>query len=183
MNLLYGEMAGSWLLHLAIPVAASIVLNLFNVSKGARFLLLFLVLIVILSALLQTLFLTTLQASSCEGVHNMGAIAMGAAGSAVLTGAMTAVPLYLAPARLLVSQLFVAHRFIATPEMEREHAALSASTKILSGSAGFTGGAGITPEQYEAQTWTEQVIGASYWAAFAGAYGVGLSSLFVARCS
>jgi len=44
------------------------------------------------------------------------------------------------------------------------------------------GGAAITPEEYETQTFQEIAIGASYWAAFAGAYGVGIGSLSAATC-
>jgi len=182
MSLLYGEMAGSWLIHLGIPVIASVVVT--AIPGLSLSLLPFLLIIVLLSFVIQFVLLLPLQSTSCKGVHNMKSIAIGATGSAVLTGVMTAIPLYYEPARLLVSQLIMSHRFIATPETERESEAVSAGAAILSGvtTAGTVAAAGISIDEYAAQTWSEQIIGASYWAAFAGAYGVGLSSLFVAKC-
>lgn len=186
MSLLYGEMAGSWLIHLGIPVIASVVVT--AIPGLSRALLPFLLIVTLLSFILQFVLLLPLQSTSCKGVHNLKSIAMGAAGSAVLTGVMTAIPLYYEPARLLVSQLVVSHRFVATPETERENEAIAAATAVLRGVQGTRTGSesktegGISLEEYATQTWTEQIIGASYWAAFAGAYGIGLSSLFVAKC-
>lgn len=182
MSLLYGEMAGSWLIHLGIPVIASVVVT--AIPGLSRALLPFLLIVTLLSFILQFVLLLPLQSTSCKGVHNMKSIAMGAVGSAVLTGVMTAIPLYYEPARLLASQLVVSHRFVTTPETERENEAVAAATAVLRGVQGSKSGSdgGISLEEYATQTWTEQIVGASYWAAFAGAYGIGLSSLFVAKC-
>lgn len=43
-------------------------------------------------------------------------------------------------------------------------------------------GGALTPQQYQDQTNREKYIGAAFWAAFAGAYGIGLGSLHAGTC-
>jgi hypothetical protein len=94
---------------------------------------------------------------------------------------MVAIPIYVEPMRLVVSQLFMSHKALLTPAIAHVNDALVDSGKKILGASLQVGGA-ITPEQYEDQTAQEISLGASYWAAFAGAYGIGVGSLFAASC-
>ena len=186
-NLMYGEMVGSAFAHIAIPMGIVLVLNwlpYMSLSKRTWLLLGFTVL---LSFLFQFGFLTFLQASSCQGVKNYTSIGMGALIAAGVTGIMIAIPTFFEPMRLLVSQLFGDHKPLLTPELARinnevEQAGIKffkASTVPLPVQGG---GAALTIDNYEKQTLNEIQIGVSYWAAFAGAYGIGLGSLVAATC-
>jgi hypothetical protein len=43
-------------------------------------------------------------------------------------------------------------------------------------------GGGIKQNEYDDQVFQEFAIGASYWGAFAGAYGFGVGSLYAGSC-
>jgi hypothetical protein len=43
--------------------------------------------------------------------------------------------------------------------------------------------AALLQKDYDYQTFKEIAIGAGFWAAFGGAYGVGIGSLYAAKCS
>ena len=194
-NLMYGEMVGSAFAHIAIPMGIVLVLNwlpYMSLSKRTWLLLGFTVL---LSFTFQFGFLTFLQASSCQGVKNYASIGMGALIAAGVTGIMIAIPTFFEPMRLLVSQLFGDHKPLLTPELANinnmvERAGTEfykASETPLPPQRGLPlpvqqGGAALTIDDYEKQTLNEIQIGVSYWAAFAGAYGIGLGSLVAATC-
>ena len=200
-SLLYGEMAGSALVHAAIPVLVASVLSMLPYKPiGQQILTLFLVTIVI-SFVIQLAFLLALQIVSCQGVKDYKILLGGAFIGAIVTAAMIAFPTYIESMRLVVSQLFMDHKSLLTEKM----AAIDAATtdaglnvfraevkeaNELTAAAAQKGGAlpnqrgggAITEEQYEHQTLKETMIGSSYWAAFAGAYGVGIGSLFAVKC-
>jgi hypothetical protein len=129
-----------------------------------------------------------LQASSCKGVQNYGSIFAGALIGAGITGAMVAIPLYVEPMRLAVSQLFGSHKSLLTPEQARMNEIVTSAGKGLveasiPGNPEIQkGGASLTPDQYDNQTFKEMMIGSSYWSAFAGAYGIGIGSMIAAKC-
>jgi len=129
-----------------------------------------------------------MQSSSCNGVKDYGSIATGAVIAALITAAMIAIPTFVEPMRLVVSQLFMRHNTLLTPALARMNDILSGTgervmkASLVSPSIVQQGGAAISPEQYEKQTFDEIAVAASYWAAFAGAYGVGLGSLIAAKC-
>jgi hypothetical protein len=195
VNLLYGEMAGSWLLHLGIPVLATTALGFLPGLDLKQQGLLLLGIVVVVSFLSQAGFLSILQAQSCSGVKDYGGIFKGAAVAAVVTAIMVAVPIFIEPMRLVVSQLFMEHKsLLSSRDQEIETLVAAAGkqvaaveTPVQTGSALQGGGAlqvggALTREQYEKQTGREIMIGAAYWSAFAGAYGIGLGSLFAGKC-
>ena len=178
-NLLYGTMVGSWIGHLAIPVVTRIAVRQLEFADWKLW---FIVGCVGLSLLWQAMWLTVLQTSTCQGVKNVKGIATGSAIAATITAVMVALPVYVEPLRLIVSQLFISHKALLTPAIAHVNDALVESgTKVLHASLQSGGGA-ITPDEYEDQTSQEIALGTSYWAAFAGAYGIGIGSLFAASC-
>ncbi len=192
-NLLYGEMAGSWLVHLAIPAAVAVLFSyLPSMSTKTRGYIL-LGGTVLLSFLVQAGLLTSLQAAACKGVKDYGSIFTGAAIAAVITAVLAAVPIFFEPMRLAVSQIFIRHM----PELTKGAVdveniasaageAYAATARREEGQQGVAllnqrGGA-LTSEQYAEQERRELTIGTAYWTAFAGAYGIGLGSLISAKC-
>jgi hypothetical protein len=173
-------MLASWLAHLAIPLFVSIILPYFvhGISTTMK-MLLFIGVCCAISFLCQAGLLTVIQASSCAGIHNVGYIFIGAMIAAVITGSTLLIPAFVEPMRLMVSQLFVRHLSLLTPEMEAYQKKLVETSNEL---AVQTGGGGIKEAEYEDQTFQEFAIGASYWGAFAGAYGFGIGSLYAGRC-
>jgi hypothetical protein len=188
-NLLYGEIAGSWLVHLAIPIGVSVLISVLPYMPLGRRALYLLIGSAILSVLVQAAFLTALQASACSGVKDYGSIGVAALFGGAITAGMMALPIYVEPLRLVVSQLFGAHKSLLTPKLAQVNNILTAAGRdVAEASVGSpdapvqTGGAALTPIEYEAQAFKEMMIGASYWAAFAGAYGVGLGSMMTTKC-
>jgi len=173
-------------MHLAIPVGVSVLLSVLpRQALGSRALQL-LVLTALLSFLVQGAFLLTLQASACNGVKTYGTVFVGAGVAALITAAMAAIPIYVEPMRLAVSQLFGRHYTLLTPAMKAANAAIAEAAQKIAGAAGGVqeaiGGGGLDATQYEDQIFREMMIGAAYWAAFAGAYGVGVGSIMVTGC-
>lgn len=188
-NLLYGEMVGSWISHLAIPFGVSLIIGALPYMDLSKKVLILIAASVVLSFVVQFGFLTFLQASSCKGVQNYGSIFGAALIGAGITGAMVAIPLYVEPMRLAVSQLFGSHKSLLTPEQARMNEIVTSAGKGLveaslpsAGLPVLRGGASLTPDQYDNQTFKEMMIGSSYWAAFAGAYGIGIGSMIAAKC-
>lgn len=155
---LYGEMAGSWVLHLTIPLIAGLMLN--AVPVGAPRIPIFIGIIVVMSFALQTGLIAFLQQSACNGVKNYGRILAAGGLAAFIAAIMVAIPVYVEPMRLVVSQLFLTH----TPMTD---------TPVT----------GPSVEDQQRQREWEISLGASYWAAFAGAYGIGIGSIIASRCN
>lgn len=186
-NMLYGEMAGSWLVHMAIPVGVAVLLSILPYMELQRKVLLLVVISAAISGLVQFGFITALQASACSGVKDYQTIFTAAGVCALITAAMTALPAYVEPLRLTISQLFGTHKSLLTPAMSRINAVISdAGTEIASAAMDKEvvqhGGAALTLPEYEAQVFRETMIGAAYWSAFAGAYGVGIGSMIATKC-
>lgn len=180
-NLLYGEMVASWIAHLAIPFGVAMVIRaVFNTSDWK--ILIFVGMCVALSFLCQFGFLLILQSSSCGGVKDYGSVAKGAFVAMLITAGLIAIPTYMESMRLVVSQLFGAHRELLTPDMERQYGRVIAAAESVASTPKQSGGAALTLPEYEDQTFQEIAFGASYWGAFAGAYGIGIGSLFSAKC-
>lgn len=197
-NLLYGEMAGSWIAHLAIPFATFMFVKALPYMEPMPRMLIFLGVCTVLSFACQFGFLAILQSSSCKGVKDYTSIATGSVIAALITAAMIAIPVFVEPMRLVVSQLLFRHKTLLTPQLARmndilletgERVLKASLTEEAAAKAAAdadrivqSGGAAISPEEYETQTFQEIAIGASYWGAFAGAYGIGLGSLVAAKC-
>ena len=193
-NLLYGEMAGSWLAHLAIPAAVAVLFSYLPAMETKTRGLILLGGTVVLSFLVQAGLLTSLQAAACKGVKDYGSIFAGAAIAATITAILAAIPIFFEPMRLAVSQLFIKHMPALTAESARidniAGAAAEAYAKGLSASGVGENqqplptrkGGALSLEEYAEQERRELTIGTAYWTAFAGAYGIGLGSLIAAKC-
>ncbi len=190
-NLLYGEMLGSWLMHMGVPVLVSVAFVILpEMSNKTRGLIL-LGGVTVLSFLVQAGLLTTLQASACKGVKDYGSIFTGAAVAAVITAIMTAIPIYFEPMRLAVSQLFGPHKPMLTArEASINDTIVRAAAEVTAAEAQehtqsplpVQAGGSLDSAGYAKQELREITIGTAYWAAFAGAYGIGLGSLIAAKC-
>jgi len=107
-SLLYGEMVASWILHACIPLAIGLgIQTVFPLMAPEHKVFMLLGFTILISFLIQMGLLTSLQASSCSGVQNVGAIAYGALESAGITAVMGAIPLFVKFAREAVSHLFI----------------------------------------------------------------------------
>jgi hypothetical protein len=201
-NLLYGEMAGSFFLHIAIAIGVSVLISVMPYMPLAKRSLVLIGLITLLSGLAQAGFLAFLQAASCKGVTDYYGIFAGAGIAAIITACMAAIPTFVEPMRLVVSQLFGYHKSLLTPAMERMNTIITNAGKdithistvvtpdpLIASATGSTeiaavqkGGAALSYVEYEAQTFKEIMMGAAYWSAFGGAYGIGIGSLIATKC-
>jgi len=184
-GLLYGEMIGSAIMHIAIPFAAILIIQALRDILPKQTAIVFLGLCVTASFLVQMGFLSVLQANACSGIKNFSGIAQGAFLAAIITGVLVAIPVFLEPMRHMVSQLFFEHQVLLTPELRLVHDIVAKAGAEIekTGSAKMVGGGGaISKEEYEEQTLYEISAGSSYWGAFAGAYGVAFGSLMAASC-
>ncbi len=196
-NLFYGIMVGSAGLHAVIPLVVGVILGMTTLSLQTKMIVM-LVLIVVLSFLVQSGLLTALQANSCNGVKSYRNIFVGASIGSLITLIMAAVPIFIEPLRLVVSQIFVDHKPLLTPELARINQFVTKAAVDFSGLTGGDssggedditdvtepivqqGGAALNPEQYESQTLRETQTATAYWTAFAGAYGIAIGSIMAA---
>ena len=193
-SLLYGEMAGSALVHAAVPLLVASVITMMPYRTLSHRTLTFFISIIVISFVVQLAFLLGLQMVSCKGVKDYTILVGGAFIGAVLTGAMIAFPTFIESMRLVVSQLFIDHKSLLTEKMAAIDAAttdaglnvfraeVKEANDLAAALPNQRGGGAITEDQYEHQTLQEMMIGSSYWAAFAGAYGVGIGSLVAVKC-
>jgi len=172
-SVLYGEMAGSWALHLVIPLLAGLILRV--VPQTAPRIPIFILIIAAMSFVVQTALIAILQQSACNGVKNYTRILIAGSVAAIISAVMVAIPAYVEPLRLVVSQLFGDHKTLLSP-------AEAAANDTIVRAAGQIGGAMMAPE-YDAQQEKEITYGAAYWAAFAGAYGIAVGSMMAGKCS
>ena len=196
INLLYGEMIGSWMAHIGIAVGVSMFLSALpmfqTVGTSSLKVAVYLGCCMIASFITQALLLMILQSSSCSGMKSYFGVFVGAAIAAGITGIMMAIPAFIEPMRLVVSQLFGPHRILVSPEMERITTVVTDAAMSLtpdsssdpssdpSSAPGIQGG--LKQSEYDQQTFHEITAGAGFWGAFAGAYGIGIGSLFAAKC-
>ena len=204
-SLLYGEMVAAWLAHLGIPIFVSIIFPYFaHGLSGMMKMLAFIGVCCLLSFVCQAVLLSVIQASSCNGIHSVKYILTGTVVATAIMGSFLLIPAFIEPMRLMSSQLFMRHCTILTPEMEEyQKKAIAAAEELTVKQEGakeldateaieaieatekqqvVQKGGGITLNEYEAQTFQEFAVGASYWGAFAGAYGFGIGSLYAGSC-
>lgn len=197
VSLLYGEMVASAILHVAIVFAIYMLISSLQMEAGVTRLLLFLGACVLISWGVQAILLAILQASGNGGVKSFSSVAVGATVAAAITAAMMAIPMFIEPARLVVSSLFMMHHAVdssAVAEAVVEAAATVSERKVQAGersgerSVTSTVGTGTSlqaggggqetaQEAFDKQSLKEIAFGAGFWGAFAGAYGVGVGSL------
>lgn len=193
-NLLYMEMFGSALIHAAIPATLVAFIGTNRVLDFRTKLLIILIGTFLVSFGVQSGFLASLQANSCNGIKSYRPIFTGGAIGGLITACMIAFPLFIEPLRLIVSQLFMDHHALLTPQQKEINEIItqaavnmsdvgtpSSQPETESAPVTQTGGGALTAEQYEDQTMQEIRYGASYWSAFAGAYGVAVGSMIAAN--
>jgi hypothetical protein len=193
-SLLYWEMTASFIFHLAGPLVISALFggllgtSIQNIQARAW---VFLGILIVISFAINFVALLFLQMHSCNGLKDATGVAAGAGIGAGITGAFAALPIFWQGLRLVISQMFMDHKSLLTPTQARIEGIVSdASTKLLEvkdaekqeGQVIQSGGAHLTPEQYETQTFNEIVTAMAYMSAFAGAYGVGVGSRFSTNC-
>lgn len=193
MYALYAEAVASAAGHIALVyLVATVVSNL----KGASLYIAFAGLMAAGSFLINSSLLMILHQLTCAGVKNVGGIFKGGGVSAAITAVMSIIPFFVEPLRLVVSQMVMPHRYLGIPaRIEAEEALKEAATRIhtleVSGGvvaaevpAPLTGeGVGSLPAvEYAAQTFSEIKVAASYFSAFAGAYGMALGAQWTSDC-
>lgn len=185
-GLLYGEMVASAIAHIAIPFAVMLIIGTMPYMVPFQKSLVFIGLVVLLSFLAQIGFLMILQVNVCSGLNNFVGIVKGSVIAAIITAAMIAIPVFIEPMRVMISQYFIKHRTMMTVE-EKRHAEIIVAAANQLGQANRVpvmvgGGPELSTIEYEDQTLREISAGTSYWGAFAGAYGVAFGSLVAATC-
>jgi hypothetical protein len=184
-NLLYGEMLASAIAHAAIPFAAVLLIGTIPYMSASSKPLLFLGLCVLMSFVAQMAFLLVLQVSTCSGVKDFGTIAHGSLIAAIITGCMVAIPVFIESMRTMVSQLFMDHNLLLSPQLQKMQTIVvkaGVDVQNVEQTVPMKGGALVDSKEYEEQTLQEISAGSSYWGAFAGAYGVAFGSLIAATC-
>ena len=182
-GLLYGEMIASAIAHIAIPFAVMLIIGTMPYMIPFQKSLVFIGLVVLLSFLSQMGFLMMLQVNACSGLNNFSGVVKGSVIAAIITAVMIAIPVFIEPMRVMISQYFIKHRTVMTGEAKRRTDIIVAAANQLGHTPVMVGGG---PElnmiEYEDQTLREISAGTSYWGAFAGAYGVAFGSLVAATC-
>jgi len=194
-GLLYGEMLASAIGHAAMPMLIVLIINTFPYMEASYKSLTFIGLFIVLSFLIQMGFLSVLQINTCSGMSNFVDVVKGALVAAIITGVMIVIPVFVEPMRIMISKYFITHHTQMTDQMRKraEIVATAASglqntyidpTPSAPPAELFQkgGASGISVEEYENQTLQEISAGSSYWAAFAGAYGVAFGSLIASTC-
>ena len=182
-NLLYGEMLASAIAHAAIPFAAVLIIGTIPYMTFSTKPLIFWGICILLSFMAQTAFLMILQISSCSGIKDFGTILRGSFIAAIISAAMIAIPVFIESMRTMVSQLFITHNILMTPQTQEMHNIIvKAGVDVQAASMKMRGGGLVDSKEYDEQTLQEISAGASYWGAFAGAYGVAFGSLIAASC-
>lgn len=128
MYTLYGEAAASFLLHGALVFIA---VTLATPFKGTAFYIVFAAVIAGGSFLINGGLLTVLHQLTCAGVKNVGGILKGAGVSAAVAVAMSLLPFFMEPLRLVISQMVMSHRYLAIPaRIEAEETLKAAATRV-----------------------------------------------------
>lgn len=194
MYALYGEALGSFLLHGALVFVVVSLLS--SLDSRVQFYIGFVVLMAAGSFVINGGLLTVLHQLTCSGVKNVAGILKGAGVSAAVTAVMSALPFFIEPLRLVVSQIVMPHRYLAIPaRVEAESVLKEAATQVqeLAASTGTLApearvsqsgeGVGSLPAaEYAIQTLQEARVAASYLSAFAGAYGMALGAQWSGQC-
>lgn len=161
-GLLYGEMFGSYMLHVAaVGVIANLIMPLFS-DKNMMY---FIALCVFASILINFTCVLILQWHTCGAVKDWMSITGSAIRGAIITGLFILIPIKWETFRLMISTLVVEHKPKVGTPIDEKHPVEQ-----------------LEPADYEVQTFKESWISAAYMAAFAGAYGVGLGAYFSLHC-
>lgn len=102
MNLLYGEMIGSAIIHSVLPLIIYVIFYV-NYYYDDKYIISLILLCIVGSFLVNFGFISSIQQNSCGGLKSMESVAIGAAIAALVTGVMVAIPVYVEPMRLMVT--------------------------------------------------------------------------------
>jgi len=190
MNVLYGEMGGSFLAHFTIPILVGLALPILQIEyiQSAFYLLAG---IVVLSFVVHWFFIMGLQASSCKGVKDILGITYGSIGATAVTLLLTVPAIYSESFRLLISQVFIRHKPMEGPDSDELLAKMIStaerhgieSEKAKEQATAQMASMFCTEKQYEQQTLLEMRLAAAFMAAWTGAYGVGIGSMTATNCN
>lgn len=184
VSMLYGEMVASALAHIGIVFAIFMLIKAIPGLTDLYRSLVFIGCCTLLSWIVQALLLAVLQSSSCGGIKSYGGVAIGSTIAATITLVMIAIPIFIEPLRLVVSHLFIEHQPLVNAIVaQQEEIVVDAANRIEQSAQTQQSGGGLRPDDYDSQLFKEMSLGAGFWGAFAGAYGVGVGSLRGARCS
>jgi len=188
VSMLYGEMVASALAHIGIVFAIFMLIKAIPGLTDLYRSLVFIGCCTLLSWIVQALLLAVLQSSSCGGIKSYGGVAIGSTIAATITLVMIAIPIFIEPLRLVVSHLFIEHQPLVNAIVaQQEEIVVDAANNInqaeQTAQTQPQSGGGLRPDDYDSQLFKEMTLGAGFWGAFAGAYGVGVGSLWGARCS
>ena len=179
LNLLYGEMFASALIHGTLPYLIYFLTKNIVTLTHMQYILVLLGVCSVISFLLQFGLLTALQANSCKGVKDYSAISFGAVIAAVITAAMLSIPAFSESMRLMVSSLIIPHNVMLNPsDAANEKVLIEAAQKVTGGVPGAVFQVQPTDKELEDQTRREIAIGAGYWGLAAGAYGIGIGTMY-----
>jgi predicted TIM-barrel enzyme len=179
LNLLYGEMFASAMIHGTIPYLIYFLSRNIPSLSHMNYILVLLGGCAFISFLLQFGLLTALQANSCKGVKDFTSISIGAIVAAVITASMLAIPAFSEPMRLMISTLIMKHNIILNPtDAANEKILIDVAQKLTGTVPEASVQVQPTERDIEDQTRREIAIGAGYWGFAAGAYGIGLGTMF-----
>jgi len=178
LNLMYGEMFASAILHGCLPFLVYIMVKDLVSMTRTSFIVVLVVACSIASFLLNMGLLTMIQANTCGGVNNFKTIAIGSFLGSLITAIMVLIPTYIEPMRLMISTFFLAHNIILDQKDALNQQVLLTTAQTVTGMPSQTQKTQPTLNDIENQTRHEIAIGASYWLAAAGAYGVGIGTLW-----
>jgi len=187
MNLMYGEMIGSAMIHGGLPILIYVIGTIMvpTMTKSSYTLSLIL-LSIVGSYIVNFAFISSLQQNSCNGIKSVKSVAIGAAVSAFVTGALIAIPVYVESMRLMFTTFIgMEHKVELEPEDARKQDILNeASLKVWDRKSipGSAGSSQPTPDEIDTQTRREMAAGATFWSLFAGAYGIAIGARMSTSC-
>jgi hypothetical protein len=186
MNLLYGEMIGSAIIHSVLPVIIFVLGNiLFDFMTSNGYTISLILLCIAGSFLVNFGFISSLQQNSCGGIKSIKSVATGAAIAALVTGALVAIPVYVEPMRLMVTSFIgIEHNILLNPKDAENQNDLEKVSVKIHGPRDQTlpDKDPIKPSDIDTQTRWEMAVGSSFWLLFAGAYGIAVGGIMSTSC-
>lgn len=182
-SLLYGLVIASAVAHAALAFAIYVFMTLAGATGSG----ILQIVLCVVSFIIQFGLLTALQANTCGGVKDYGSVVKGSVWSLLIVVGFTLIPVYIPYMRDIVAWL--APR--PTPaDVEVGRILEQAAINVQSATGSINSTTKPTPpdvlttslETYQRDTFLATTKAIAFWAAFAGAYGIGVGSLVAAKC-
>ncbi len=192
--MLYGMSFASFLFHIFLVLGALALLKLMGIETlGGPFYLRFIPMMMVGTLVTNFLLLLAVHATTCSGVKDVLGVLKGASVSIPITVGMSILPFLIEPVRLLISQIVMTHKHLASKErIALENIAIDAAVATFGKTEGLPDTPAVQVEsidaeslpekEYALQTLKEARLAASYLAAFAGVYGMAIGSLWTNDC-